>query len=154
MPLAPGDKAPAFTLLDQGGGKVKLADHKGHKVLVYFYPKADTPGCTKQACSLRDAYTTLLDKGVKIFGVSSDTVAEQKAFQEKYKLPFTLLADHDKKLIEAFGVPYLGGYAKRQAFLFQDGKLVWRDLSAATDQQAAELLVALDELAKTPAVPG
>lgn len=147
-----GATLPAVTVPDQDGKAVDLAAAGGKGfTLVYFYPKADTPGCTKQACSLRDAYATLGDRGVKIFGVSADTVAEQKAFQEKYRLPFTLLADHDKKVIEAFGVPYLGGYAKRQAFLFQDGKLVWRDLSAATEQQAAELLVALDELSKAPA---
>ena len=116
--------------------------------LVYFYPKADTAGCTKQACSLRDAYATLGEKGMRVFGVSSDGVAAQKAFQEKYKLPFTLLADSDKKVIEAFGVPTRLGFASRQAFLFRDGKLVWRDLSASTEQQAADVLAAIEELAK------
>lgn len=144
-----GAPLPAVAVPDQDGKPVELAAAGGKGfTLVYFYPKADTPGCTKQACSLRDAYVTLVDRGVKVFGVSADTVAEQKAFQEKYRLPFTLLADHDKKVIEAFGVPYMGGYAKRQAFLFQDGKLVWRDLTASTDQQAADLLAALDELSK------
>ena len=144
--LETGAKLPAVTVPDQDGKPVDLAAAGGQGwTLVYFYPKADTPGCTKQACSLRDAYATLTEKGVRIFGVSGDTVEEQKAFQQKFKLPFTLLADHDKKVIEAFGVPYLGGYAKRQAFLFKDGVLVWRDLTASTEQQAADVLAAIAE---------
>jgi peroxiredoxin Q/BCP len=125
---------------------VKLAESaaKGY-VLVYFYPKADTPGCTKQACSLRDAYETITGKGVKVFGVSLDSVEAQKAFADKYKLPFTLLADKQGKVADAFGVPHLAGFAKRQAFLFLDGKLVWRDLAAATDQQAADVLKVIEK---------
>jgi peroxiredoxin Q/BCP len=114
--------------------------------LVYFYPKADTPGCTRQACSLRDSYSALLDKGVRVYGVSSDDERAQKAFRDKYKLPFTLLADTERKLVDAFGVPSTRGYARRQAFLFRDGVLVWRDLEASTDQQAADVLAALQEL--------
>lgn len=111
-------------------------------VLVYFYPKADTPGCTKQACSLRDAYAELTDLNVDVYGVSRDTVEAQKAFAEKYKLPFTLVADKEGELIRAFGVPTYSkaGPSKRQAFLFKDGILVWRDLSASTEQQAADVL--------------
>jgi len=95
---------------------------------------------------LRDAYAKLGDAGVRIFGVSNDDVAAQKAFQEKYRLPFRLLADTDKKVMDAFGVPHLGGFAKRQAFLFRDGSLVWRDLTASTEQQAADVLAAIQEL--------
>lgn len=140
-PIDTGAALPAVTAKDQDGKEVKLADAaaKGW-TLVYFYPKADTPGCTKQACSLRDSYATLTEKKVQVFGVSLDDVAAQKAFQEKYKLPFTLLADKDGKVADAFGVPHSMGFAKRQAFLFKDGKLVWRDLSASTDQQAADVL--------------
>ena len=140
-PIDTGATLPAVTAKDQDGKEVKLADAaaKGW-TLVYFYPKADTPGCTKQACSLRDSYATLTEKKVQVFGVSLDDVAAQKAFQEKYKLPFTLLADKDGKVADAFGVPHSMGFAKRQAFLFKDGKLVWRDLSASTDQQAADVL--------------
>jgi len=142
--LAPGAKLPSVTANDQDGRAVDLAAAGGKGwTLVYFYPKADTPGCTKQACSLRDAYATLTDKGVTVFGVSSDDEAAQKAFQTKYKLPFTLLADRDKKVMDAFGVPHMGGFAKRQAFLFRDGELVWRDLAASTERQAADVLAAI-----------
>lgn len=144
-----GAALPDVTVLDQDGREISLAQAAGEGfALVYFYPKADTAGCTKQACSLRDAYATLGEKGMRVFGVSSDGVAAQKAFQEKYKLPFTLLADSDKKVIEAFGVPTRLGFASRQAFLFRDGKLVWRDLSASTEQQAADVLAAIEELSK------
>jgi peroxiredoxin Q/BCP len=143
--LAVGAKLPAVAAVDQDGTTVDLAATGGSGwTLVYFYPKADTPGCTKQACSLRDAYATLTGKGVKVFGVSSDEPAAQKAFQEKYKLPFTLIADTDKKVMDAFGVPHTAGFAKRQAFLFKDGVLVWRDLAASTEQQAADVLAAIE----------
>jgi peroxiredoxin Q/BCP len=139
-PLAEGAALPTVTQQDQDGKSVDLAAAATGYLLVYFYPKADTPGCTKQACSLRDAFASLTEKGVKVFGVSTDSVKAQKAFKDKYKLPFQLLADEDGKVISAFGVPKTLGFAKRQAFLFEDGKLVWRDLSAATDQQAADVL--------------
>ena len=139
-PLELGAKLPAVQQVDQDGKSVDLAAAGQGYTLVYFYPKADTPGCTAQACSLRDAYAQLQEKGVKIFGVSTDKVEAQKAFQEKYKLPFTLLADHDKKVVAAFGVPATMGFASRQAFLFKDGVLVWRDLKASTAQQAQDVL--------------
>lgn len=145
--LEVGAPVPAVQALDQDGKNVDLADaSKEGFALVYFYPKADTPGCTKQACSLRDSFAQLTERGVKVFGVSHDTVTAQKAFQEKYKLPFTLLADTGHEISIAFGVPSRGEYAARQAFLFKDGKLVWRDLEAATAEQAADVLAALDEL--------
>jgi peroxiredoxin Q/BCP len=141
--LAEGAALPVVTQLDQDGKAVDLAATKAGYVLVYFYPKADTPGCTKQACSLRDAYAELTEKGVVVYGVSAGPLKAQKAFKDKYKLPFQLLADEDGKVIAAFGVPKTMGFAKRQAFLFKDGKLVWRDLAAATDQQAADVLKVL-----------
>ncbi len=144
--LALGAKLPAVSGLDQDGQTVDLAAAGGKGwTLVYFYPKADTPGCTKQACSIRDAYAKLTDEGVRVFGVSADDVAAQKAFQKKYKLPFELIADQDKKVMNAFGVPHLTGFAKRQAYLFEDGKLVWRDLAASTEKQAADVLAAIRE---------
>jgi peroxiredoxin Q/BCP len=143
-PLAEGAQLPAVTVAGDDGAELDLAKAGGSGwMLVYFYPKADTPGCTKQACSLRDAWAELTAKGVKVFGVSMDKVAAQKAFRAKYQLPFTLLADQDAKVADAFGVPHVAGFAKRQAFLFKDGKLVWRDLSAATAKQAAEVLAAV-----------
>lgn len=144
--LALGAKLPAVTVNDQDGRPVDLAAAGGKGwTLVYFYPKADTPGCTKQACSLRDAYARLTDTGVTVFGVSTDNEKDQKAFQEKFRLPFELLADKDKKVVTAFGVPATMGFAKRQAFLFKDGVLVWRDLEASTEQQAADVLAAIAE---------
>jgi thioredoxin-dependent peroxiredoxin len=140
-PIAIGAALPAVEQKNQDGEVVKLATAGTHGyTLVYFYPKADTPGCTKQACSLRDSYAALTEKQVKIFGVSTDKVAAQKAFKDKYKLPFDLLADADGQVVAAFGVPKLVGFAKRQAFLFKDGKLVWSDFSAATDKQAEDVL--------------
>ncbi len=139
--LAIGAPLPTVEQKNQDGQPIKLAEAgaKGY-TLVYFYPKADTPGCTKQACSLRDSYAALTDKGVKIFGVSADKVGSQKTFKDKYKLPFDLLADADGKVIAAFGVPTTLGFAKRQAFLFKDGKLVWSDLSASTEKQAEDVI--------------
>jgi len=149
-PLEVGAKAPAVTAVDHNGQSIALADlYAKGVVLVYFYPKADTPGCTKQACSLRDAYETLIERGVTIVGVSADSVASQKAFAEKYKLPFVLLADADKKVIQAFGVPATMGFASRQAYLVKDGVIVWRDLKASTEQQAADVLAALDAMGKS-----
>jgi peroxiredoxin Q/BCP len=140
-PITEGCALPEVTQKNQDGVCVNLADAgaSGY-VLVYFYPKADTPGCTKQACGLRDAFAELTGHGVKVFGVSLDSVKAQKDFQLKYSLPFDLLADEDATVLKAFGVPSTLGFAKRQAFLFKDGKLVWRDLTASTDQQAADVL--------------
>jgi peroxiredoxin Q/BCP len=101
MPLAPGDKAPAFTLLDQGGTKVKLTDHRGHKVLVYFYPKADTPGCTTQACGLRDVLGDIGDTAV--LGISPDKPDKQAAFDQKYGLGFPLLSDPEHDVADKYG---------------------------------------------------
>jgi peroxiredoxin Q/BCP len=147
--LALGARLPAVAVNDQDGRSVDLSATAGEGlVLVYFYPKADTPGCTKQACSLRDSYAALVDKGVRVYGASTDDEAAQKAFKEKHRLPFTLLADKDKKLLAAFGVPQAMGFAKRQAFLFRDGVLVWRDLQASTAEQAADVLAAIDGLSR------
>ena len=100
MPLSPGDKAPAFTLPDQDGDKVKLTDLKGRKVLVYFYPKADTPGCTTQSCELSAIKG---DVDVQIVGISPDEPAKQKKFDDKYSLGFPLLSDPDHAVAEKYG---------------------------------------------------
>jgi thioredoxin-dependent peroxiredoxin len=140
-----GDPLPAVTAPDQDGKPVNLAEEgKTGYTLVYFYPKAMTPGCTAQACSLRDSYTELQQKGVKIFGVSLDTVENQKKFQDVDHLPFELLSDKDKRVTSAFGVPLIqNSFATRQAYLFKDGKLVWMDTKASTDKQAQDLLAVL-----------
>ncbi len=102
--LKVGDKAPAFSLEDQSGRRVSLADFKGTKLLLYFYPKADTPGCTRQSCSVRDAAEYLQQAGAAAVGISPDQPPEQKRFDEKYNLGFPLLSDPDHKVAEAYGV--------------------------------------------------
>lgn len=102
--LKTGDKAPNFEALDQAGNTVKLSDYTGKKLVLFFYPKASTPGCTAEACNLRDNYETFLAKGYDILGVSADSAKRQQNFSTKNELPFPLLADEDKKVIEAFGV--------------------------------------------------
>lgn len=102
--LKEGDKAPDFTGKDQNGKAVSLHDYRGKKVVLYFYPKDDTPGCTAQACNLRDNYSLLTKKGYVVLGVSTDSEKSHKKFGEKFELPFTLVADDDKKIVEAYGV--------------------------------------------------
>jgi thioredoxin-dependent peroxiredoxin len=104
MALKIGDKAPDFSEQDQDGNEIKLSDFKGKKVVLYFYPKDDTPGCTAQACNLRDNELTLKKAGYQVIGVSSDPVKSHKKFAEKFSLPFPLVADPDKKVNEAYGV--------------------------------------------------
>src|SRR5271165_3338159 len=140
-----GDPLPAVSAPDQDGKSVNLAEEgKTGYTLVYFYPKAMSKGCTAQACSLRDSYSELQQKGVKIFGVSLDNVETQKKFQDQDHLPFELLSDKDKQVTSAFGVPLnQNSLATRQAYLFKDGKLVWLDTKASTDKQAQDLLAVL-----------
>ena len=103
MALVEGKKAPSFTLDDAAGKPVSLADFKGKDVVVYFYPKDDTPGCTKEACGFRDLWKELQRAGVVVLGVSADSGASHAKFATKYKLPFTLLSDPDRKVMEAWG---------------------------------------------------
>jgi peroxiredoxin Q/BCP len=145
--LAVGDEAPRVTASDQNGAEVALADvYAKGPTLVYFYPKADTGGCTAQACSLRDAFPDFSSAGVQIIGVSGDSVESQKKFAEKYELPFTLLADTDSVVADAFGVPHIMGIPKRQSFIIKDGKVVWIVRGAQTRDHAAEVKAALAEL--------
>jgi peroxiredoxin Q/BCP len=102
--LAVGDKAPAFALKDQNGATVRLSSFKGQRVVVYFYPKADTPGCTQQSCNLRDAFPQLKKLKAVVVGISPDAVDKQKKFADKYKLKFPLLADTEHAVAEAWGV--------------------------------------------------
>lgn len=102
--LKKGDKAPDFQGLDQNGQLVKLSDFTGSKLIVFFYPKASTPGCTAEACNLRDNEMKLKSKGYKVIGVSADSVKRQKNFADKNELPFPLIADENKEIINAFGV--------------------------------------------------
>jgi peroxiredoxin Q/BCP len=102
--LQPGDAIPPFTTVDQDENIVRSTDMAGKKSIVFFYPKANTPGCTAEACNLRDHYNVLQDKGFQLFGISADAPKKQKNFADKYELPFPLLADEDKSVINAFGV--------------------------------------------------
>ena len=102
--LQAGDKVPEFTVEDQDGNKVSLSDYNGKKLIVFFYPRANTPGCTAEACNLRDHYSELKARGYELLGVSEDSKRKQSNFRKKYKLPFTLLADTDHQLIDSFGV--------------------------------------------------
>lgn len=104
MKLEKGQKAPDFSGTDQNGNTIRLSDYRGKKVVLYFYPKDDTPGCTAQACDLRDNHEMLQSKGYEVIGVSADNVASHQKFIEKYNLPFTLIADEDKSINEQYGV--------------------------------------------------
>jgi Peroxiredoxin len=104
MELKAGDKAPAIKAKDQNGNAVSLADYKGQKLALFFYPEDDTPTCTVEACNLRDNYALLKRKGITVIGVSPDDEAKHKKFEEKFSLPFTMLADPAKKIINSYGV--------------------------------------------------
>ena len=104
MALQIGDQAPDFTAPNQHGDTVQLSDFRGKKVVIYFYPKDDTPGCTAQACNLRDHYSELQQEGYEVIGISGDSVKSHDKFVTKYELPFTLVADEDKAINEAYGV--------------------------------------------------
>jgi peroxiredoxin Q/BCP len=140
-----GSPAPEIVSTDHEGQPIDLGEALGSgTALVFFYPKAMTPGCTRQACSLRDGWDELQSREVTVFGVSSDAAETQAEFRDKHRIPFTLIADRDKKVADAFGK----GRWSRQAYLFQDGKLVWRDLSASTSGQLEDVIEALDKLSE------
>jgi peroxiredoxin Q/BCP len=147
--LQVGAPAPGVQGVDQEGKAVNFPDvYAKGPTLVYFYPKADTPGCTKQACSIRDDWSALQAKGIQVLGVSGDKPEAQKAFQEKYKLPFTLIADPEGKVAEAFGVPFNKGISKRESFLIKDGRIAWTMPKASTQTHAQDVLKAYEGLAK------
>ena len=147
------DKAPAFTLPDQDGNEVSLKDYKGKKVVLFFYPKADTPGCTIEACEFRDTYKKLQKLAV-VLGISADIPKAQKKFEEKFSLPYPLLSDADKKMCEAFDVikdknmygRKVRGIERSTFLIGTDGKLVreWRKVKV--DGHAGEVLAAASEL--------
>lgn len=143
-----GDAAPKIGKLipDQANRMQDLDEilRTGH-TLVYFYPKADTPGCTKQGCSVRDNTDRLAAAGVQVIGVSADTVQAQAAFADKFSFAFALLADREKAVISAFGVPTAPvlGLPARQAFLFSDGKLMWMNKAVSPSEMVDEVLASL-----------
>ena len=149
--LEEGDKAPAFTLNDETGKKVSLSDFKGKKVVVYFYPKDDTPGCTTEACGFRDHYDAILAKGAVVLGISADDEASHTKFKNKFSLPFHLLADPDKKAILAFGAwgeksmygKTYEGILRSTFVIGTDGKIIkaWPKVTPA--EHAEEVLAVL-----------
>ena len=143
MPLSVGTDAPAFTAKDTNGNTISLSDFAGKTVVLYFYPKDDTPGCTKQACSFRDAKSDYQSKDVVVLGVSADDEVSHQAFTNKYNLNFPLLADTDKSLITAYDVDG-GGYAKRVTYIIDgNGKIIDVDAAVNTTTQASDVLAKL-----------
>jgi peroxiredoxin Q/BCP len=151
-----GKKAPAFTLPDQDGKEHSLKDYVGKWVLLYFYPKDDTPGCTIEACTIRDQFKDFKKIGAVVLGVSTDTVASHKKFADAYELPFTLLADEDKEVVEKYGVwgekqmygkTYLG--TSRTSFLIDpSGKVAKVYAKVKPEKHAAEVIADLKALSK------
>ena len=151
LKLKEGDKAPSFTVATNGGGNVSLADYLGKNVILYFYPRDDTPGCTKEACAFRDHFSDFKKRGAVVLGGSADTVKSHDKFVAKFKLPFTLLADEDKKIVEAYGVwgqksfmgrKYMGIF--RVTFLIgPDGRIkkIWPTVKP--EEHAEEVIAAL-----------
>jgi peroxiredoxin Q/BCP len=151
LKLKVGDVAPGFTVATSGGGRVSLADYLGQNVVLYFYPRDDTPGCTKEACSFRDQFSEFKNRGVVVLGVSTDPVKAHDKFVAKFELPFLLLADEDKQIVTAYGVwgqksfmgrKYMG--TQRATFLIGPaGKIrsLWPEVKPA--EHVAEVLAAL-----------
>jgi peroxiredoxin Q/BCP len=149
-----GTKAPAFTAPDQNGTVRKLADYVGKWVILYFYPKDDTPGCTKEACSFRDGFAKFKRAKIEVIGVSVDSVKKHAKFVEKYNLPFTLLSDEDKKIVESYGVwgekkfmgrTYMG--TNRVSYLINpEGKIAKVYDKVKPDEHADEVLADVKKL--------
>lgn len=153
MALQEGDAAPNFSANDQDGEKISLKDFKGKRVVLYFYPKDDTPGCTKEACSFRDSEDVYKKKGIEVLGVSIDDEKSHQKFIAKYNLPFTLLADTDKEIVNAYGVwgeksmygkKYMG--TLRYTFLIDEkGKIKKIFTKVKVAEHADEVLKAFEE---------
>ena len=149
--LKQGDRIPEFTLKQTDGTSVKSSAWKGQRVVLYFYPKDDTPGCTKEACSIRDSYTKLGKQGIIVYGISPDNVESHQKFSAKYKLPFPLLSDPDHKVAERFGVwveknmygKKSMGIARTTFVIGGDGKVAEVIAKVNTETHAEQLLEAL-----------
>jgi len=156
MDISINDKAPEFTLPDQNGEEVALKDFRGKYVVLYFYPRADTPGCTIEACEFRDSYRKIQNTGAVILGISPDQPKAQKKFEEKYKLPFTLLGDADKKVGNAYGViqeknmygKKVMGVARTTFIIGPDGKIKHIFSKVKPEGHAEEVLAYLKSAEK------
>ncbi|WP_373058789.1 thioredoxin-dependent thiol peroxidase [Zunongwangia sp. H14] len=146
--LKAGDKAPEFSAEDQDGNSVKLSDFKGKKLVLFFYPKASTPGCTAEACNLRDNWKSFKENGYAILGVSADSKKRQQNFKNKYELPFPLLADEDKEVINAYGVwgpkKFMGkeydGIHRTTFIIDENGKIEEVIQKVKTKEHSAQIL--------------
>ncbi len=148
-PLAVGAPAPEVTAKDQDGKAINFKEvYSKGTTLVYFYPKAATPGCTKQGCSLRDNWKGLQAQGIQVLGVSGDTTDDQKKFRDAQKFPFPLVADDDGKVAAAFGVPEIKPHVfKRMSFLVKDGKIAWTMTEkTSTEMHATDVMKAAQDL--------
>ena len=145
-----GDRVPDFEALDEAGNRIRLSDYKGKKLIVFFYPRANTPGCTLEACNLRDNYADIQAKGYELLGVSEDSQRKQANFKNKFNFPFPLLADTDHDVINAFGVwgpkKFMGrefdGIHRKTFVLDEDGVVVQRIDKVVTKDHAAQLELA------------
>lgn len=144
--LTTGTKAPDFKSVDQNGNSVKLSDYDGKVRVVYFYPRDNTPGCTKEACNFRDNYTRYEEKGIKVFGISVDSEKAHKNFSDKYDLNFTLVADNSKDISEKYGV--LGiSTAKRVTYIIdKNGTIVHVYPKVSPQEHATEVLQKIEDL--------
>jgi peroxiredoxin Q/BCP len=147
-----GEKAPNFSAKDQNGETITLDQFKGTKLVLYFYPNDDTPGCTAEACNLRDNYDALLEKGIQVVGVSADSESKHQKFIDKYSLPFPLIADTEKEVINAFGVwgekKFMGkvydGIHRITYVIDEDGTVIKRFDKVRTKEHTEEILEALN----------
>ncbi|NOZ75353.1 MAG: peroxiredoxin [FCB group bacterium] len=145
-PVAVGDPAPDFTLRDQNGTEHRLSDYRGQPVVVYFYPKDDTPGCVKEACGIRDNFQDFSKTRIQVFGISYDNVASHKKFQDKYQLPFTLLADTTKQVAKLYGADGLF-FASRKTFLIDEqGFIIKIYPKVSVTEHAQEILTDFQNL--------
>jgi thioredoxin-dependent peroxiredoxin len=155
MPISVGNTAPDFTLQDETGAPHSFKEYRGKPVILYFYPKDDTPGCTKEACAFRDDYSAYQDEGVVILGVSPDSPASHKKFKEKYQLPFTLLADEGHQVANAYGVwgpkKYMGksyeGVLRTTFLIDEQGQIMKVYENVKPAEHSAEILQDLENLA-------
>jgi peroxiredoxin Q/BCP len=151
--LKEGDAAPDFETRDAEGNPVRLSDLRGRKVVLYFYPKDDTPGCTKEACGFRDSFAEFRRRGIEVLGVSTDDEKSHRKFAEKYSLPFTLLADTDHRVADLYGVygekQFMGrkhmGVARKTFLIDEEGRLRKVFDKVGVDEHAGEVLRAFDE---------
>jgi len=148
--LKEGDQAPGFSAKDQNGKTISLSDFKGKNVILYFYPKDDTPGCTAEACSFRDNYQSMLSKGFDVIGVSTDDEKSHKKFETKFSLPFTLIADSDKHIVEAYGVwaeknmygkKYMG--TLRTTFVIDGGGIIKKIIDKVDTKNSSQQVIDL-----------